>query len=373
MFIDRISIKVEGGTGGSGAEAFLRESGNPRGGPAGGDGGDGGDVILVCDPQLTTLLDLRYRSEYRATRGAHGEGSNKTGAQGRNEELRVPPGTVVADAETGEVMGELLEAKQRLIVARGGRGGRGNARFATATRQAPRHWEPGEEGASRTLELTLKLIADVGLVGKPNAGKSTFLAAVSAAQPKIADYPFTTLTPNLGVAELSDFRSFAIADIPGIIEGAHQGRGLGHQFLRHIERTRTLAILIPVDDPEPAETYRQLREELKQYSAELSRRPHCLVLTKSDLLPPGEDPPLILAEEAWSTHLVSAVAHSGLRLLLEDLWARVQKERSHSETILAHPAEPAQETTEVGRSDRVTGGAASEAEEAWWDQVDKEI
>jgi len=371
MLIDRVTIRVEGGTGGSGAEAFLRESGNPRGGPAGGDGGDGGDVVLVCDPQLTTLLDLRYRSEYRAGRGKHGEGSNKTGAQGDDEELRVPPGTLVADAETGEPLRELLDAEESWVIARGGRGGRGNARFATATRQAPRYSEPGEEGERRTVKLTLKLIADVGLVGKPNAGKSTFLAAVSAAQPKIADYPFTTLTPNLGVAELTDFRSFVIADIPGIIEGAHEGRGLGHQFLQHIERTRTLAILVSVDDPEPAETYAQLREELRHYSAELASRPHCVVLSKSDLLASGAPPPSVPAEEAWNTYLVSAVAHSGLGTLLEGLWARVRDERFRTDPA-SHFLPPVAGIRKRPQEDRTTDGKSLGTEEDWWHLVDED-
>lgn len=324
MFIDQVTIRVEGGTGGSGAEAFRRESGVPRGGPSGGDGGDGGDVVLVGDAQLGTLLDLRYRAEYRGGRGGHGEGSNKTGRRGDAVEIRVPPGTEIRDAETGERIGEILVDGERLVVGRGGRGGRGNARFATATRQAPRRWEPGAEGEARALELTLKLIADVGLVGEPNAGKSTLLAAMSAARPRVADYPFTTLSPNLGVVSLSDFRSFVMADIPGIIEGAHQGKGLGHQFLRHIERTRTLAFLVPVDDPDPGQTYRRLREELEAYGEELVQRPHCVVLSKTDLLAPGDPRPTIEAPEAWGVFAISAVAGKGLDALREALWARVR-------------------------------------------------
>ena len=230
MFVDRVTIRVEGGTGGSGAEAFRREAKNPMGGPSGGDGGDGGEVVLICDPQLSTLLDFKYRSEYQAERGGHGEGNDRAGRDGEDIELRAPPGTIVRDADTGELVGELLHDGERLVVAAGGRGGRGNAQFATPTRQAPTYWEPGKPGVVRRIELTLKLIADVGLVGKPNAGKSTFLAAVSAARPKVADYPFTTLIPNLGVVELSDFRSFVVADIPGIIQGAHEGRASATGF-----------------------------------------------------------------------------------------------------------------------------------------------
>ena len=325
MFVDYAVIHVYGGTGGSGAEAFRREKGVPRGGPSGGDGGRGGDVILRADRHLTTLLDYRYQQHYRAERGQHGQGKNRTGRDGASLVLRVPPGTVVRDADTGELLGELIEHGQELVVARGGRGGRGNAAFATHTRRAPREWEPGEEGEERRIALELKLIADVGLVGKPNAGKSTLLAAISAARPKIADYPFTTLTPNLGVVELPGSRTYVVADIPGIIEGAHEGKGLGLRFLRHIERTRTLAYLIPVDAEDPQAEYEMLRQELESYSAELATRPHCVLLTKADLLAPGQAPPRIEAPDAWGTFLISAVARRGLSELLEALWKRVQQ------------------------------------------------
>jgi len=325
MFVDRAVIHVQAGTGGSGAEAFRREKGVPRGGPAGGDGGKGGDVILVSDPQLTTLLDITRRLHYKAQRGQHGEGSNRTGRAGEPVEIRVPPGTVVRDVETSVLLGELLERGDRLLVARGGRGGRGNARFATSTHQAPRRWEPGEEGEERKIELELKLIADVGLVGQPNAGKSTLLAAISEAHPKVADYPFTTLTPNLGVVRLPDFRSFVVADIPGIIEGASEGKGLGLQFLRHIERTRTLAFLIPVDADDIQAEYDQLREEIETYSEELARTPHCVVLTKMDLLPP-EAPSLELsATDAWGVFQISSVARNGVAALLESLYAQTHQ------------------------------------------------
>lgn len=331
-FVDHAIIEVEAGTGGSGAEAFRRESGVPRGGPAGGDGGRGGDVVAVGDADLTTLLDYSYKRHYRAERGQHGEGSNRTGRSGADVELRLPPGTIIRDADTGEFLGELLEAGARVVVARGGRGGRGNARFKTATRQAPRRWEPGEEGERRRLELELKLIADVGLVGEPNAGKSTFLSVVSRARPKVADYPFTTLTPNLGVIQLKDFRSFVLADIPGIIEGAHEGKGLGHQFLRHVERTRTLALMVPLDAPDPQAEYDRLRSELARYSPVLARVPHCLVLTKADLLPPGDEPPPVDAPEAWQRFVVSSVSGRGVEELLEGLWQRVQRERRAGES-----------------------------------------
>lgn len=325
MFVDYAVIHVYAGTGGSGAEAWRREKYVPRGGPAGGNGGKGGDVILRADRQLTTLLDYRYQQHYRAERGQHGMGKNRTGRDGADLVLRVPPGTVVKDADTDEVLGELIEDGDELVVARGGRGGRGNAAFVSATRQAPTRWEPGEEGEERRIALELKLIADVGLVGQPNAGKSTFLAAVSAARPKIADYPFTTLQPNLGVVSLSGIRTFVVADIPGIIEGAHEGRGLGLQFLRHIERTRTLAYMIPLDAEDLEAEYALLRDELRAYSPELADRPHCVVLTKADLLGPDEPAPTLEAPDARGVYVISAVTGAGVPALLEDLWSHVRE------------------------------------------------
>jgi GTPase len=322
MFLDLAQIEVEAGHGGEGVVSFRRESYEPHGGPDGGDGGKGGDVVLEVDSQLSTLLDFRYRRQYRAEAGNKGQGQNKTGRSGEDLVLRVPPGTVVRDQDTGEVVGELLEPGDRVIAARGGRGGKGNAFFATATNQAPRKCQPGEEGEGRRLELELKLIADVGLVGEPNAGKSTFLASVSRATPKVADYPFTTLTPNLGVVQLTGSRTYVIADIPGIIEGAHEGKGLGLQFLRHIERTRTLALFVPADALEPQEEYEKLRSELRSYSEELAEKPHCVVFTKSDLLPPEWPDPRVDAPDAWGQFVVSSVAQRGLGELLEALWAR---------------------------------------------------
>jgi len=231
---------------------------------------------------------------------------------------------LIKDADTEVVLGELLEPGDRIVIAQGGRGGRGNVHFVTSTNQTPIRWESGWPGEERRVEVELKLIADVGLVGEPNAGKSTFLAAVSKARPKVADYPFTTLAPNLGIVELPDFRSFAMADIPGIVEGAHEGKGLGLQFLRHIERTRTLAVLVPVDAPDPARVYRELREELSSYSEELGATPHCVVLTKADLLGPEDDPPALDAPKAWGVFVVSSVARTGLSELLEALWVRLR-------------------------------------------------
>jgi GTP-binding protein len=331
MFIDRALIEVIAGTGGSGSEAFRRESGVPRGGPAGGDGGRGGDILLQADGQLTTLLDYSYRRHYKAKRGAHGEGKNKTGRSAEHLVLRVPPGTVAYDADTEEVLAELLEDGEEVVIARGGRGGRGNARFTTSTNQAPRRWEPGEEGEERRVRLELKLIADVGLVGEPNAGKSTLLASVTEARPKVADYPFTTLAPNLGVVQLSDFRSFVMADIPGIIEGAHEGKGLGHQFLRHIERTRVLLLVIPIDVDDVQAEYDRLRAELEAYSRDLAATPFLVGLSKTDLLGPDDDVPTLDADGALGVLTFSSVARADLQPLLERLWeasrAVVREER----------------------------------------------
>jgi len=342
MFLDHAVIEVVAGRGGAGAVSFRRESYVPRGGPDGGDGGKGGDVVLVADPQLWTLMDYRYRQRYAAPSGNDGQGQNRTGRSGEDLVLRVPPGTSVRDADSGEPLGELLNEGDRLVVAAGGRGGRGNASFATATNQAPRHAQPGEEGEARRIELELKLIADVGLVGEPNAGKSTLLAAISRATPKIAEYPFTTLTPNLGVAQLSDSRSFVVADIPGIIEGAHEGRGLGHEFLRHIERTRTLALLIPADAIDPQAEYDLLRRELETYSEELAGKPHCVVFSKADLLPADWPKPEVEAPEAWGQFLISAVAGRGVRELLEALWLHAQEtlERDREEADEPEPWRP---------------------------------
>lgn len=327
MFIDRAIVKVTAGTGGSGASSFARFKYKPKGGPDGGDGGRGGSIYVEGDANLATLLDYRYRTQWKAERGEHGKGKTQTGASAPDVAMPVPPGTEVRDADSGELIGEVLAAGQRLLVARGGRGGRGNARFATATHQAPREWEPGEEGQERSIELVLKLLADVGLVGEPNAGKSTLLSVISAARPRIADYPFTTLEPNLGVVGLGQGRSYVVADIPGIIEGAHEGKGLGLQFLQHVERTRVLAFLVPLDAEDPQAVLDRLRNEVRQYSAELYRKPFVVVLSKADLLPSDATPPAIHAPEAAWVSAVSAASNAGIGQLEEDLWALVRAER----------------------------------------------
>ena len=322
MFVDRVMVKVEAGTGGSGQVSFRREKYVPMGGPDGGDGGRGGDVIVRADRNLTTLLDYTYRDAWKAERGQHGEGSNRTGRSGADVVLPVPRGTVVRDANSRELLGEVLEDGDAVVVAQGGRGGKGNSFFVTATHQAPREWQPGAEGEVRTLEMELKLIADVGLVGQPNAGKSTLLSVVSAARPKIAAYPFTTLSPNLGVVPLSDHRTFVVADIPGIIEGAHQGKGLGLQFLRHIERTRLLAFLVPIDAEDWQAELDQLRAEVAAYSSELAAKPYCVVFSKLDLL--GElYVPEISAPGAFGCYAVSAPGRLGLEGLLDAWWRQL--------------------------------------------------
>ena len=330
MFVDRVLVKVEAGTGGSGQTSFRREKFAPMGGPDGGDGGRGGDVIVRGDRNLTTLLDYTYRDAWKAERGQHGEGSNRTGRSGEDIVLPVPPGTVVRDAETQEFLGEVMDDGHTILVAKGGRGGKGNSFFVTPTHQSPREWQPGEEGQARTLELELKLIADIGLVGQPNAGKSTLLSVISAARPKIADYPFTTLSPNLGVVPLSDHRSFVVADIPGIIEGASEGKGLGLRFLRHIERTRMLAFMIPIDAEDWQAELDQLRHEISSYSAELAAKPYCVVFTKLDLL--GEHyVPEIEAPGAFGKYAISAAGRMGLEVVLDAWWRELLAMRVEAE------------------------------------------
>jgi len=287
MFIDRAKIHVQGGDGGNGVTAFRREKFVPRGGPSGGDGGRGGDVILVADDSLNTLLHLRYNPSHIAPRGLHGEGSNRSGRTGEDLIVRVPVGTQIFEVTTGDLLHDLSYDGDRWLAARGGRGGFGNAHFATSTNRAPRYHQTGSKGEELDLQLELKLLADVGLVGFPNAGKSTFISTVSAARPKIADYPFTTLEPHLGVVDLGDFHTFVIADIPGLIEGAHTGAGLGDRFLRHIERTKLLLHLVDVSSVsgrEAATDYETVNHELASYNQDLATRPQFVVATKIDAL-----------------------------------------------------------------------------------------
>jgi GTP-binding protein len=340
QFIDEARVTVEGGKGGDGCVSFRREKYVPRGGPDGGDGGKGGDVILEVDSNLSTLQDYRYKTRYAAGRGTHGSGNNRTGAEGEDIVLRVPPGTIVRDAGTGELVADLTEPGQRVIVARGGRSGRGNAAFASATRRAPKHAEAGRSGERREIVMELKLLADVGLVGSPNAGKSTLLSRVSAARPKIADYPFTTLSPNLGVVSLDEERSFVMADIPGLIEGASEGKGLGIRFLRHIERTRVLCLLIDVQTADGEAEYETLIAELGAWSPELLALPRVVTWTKVDLVEPPEG---IEFPGASEVHAVSSVTGRGLRELLEALWRILQETRTRvlqegQTRVEAHPA-----------------------------------
>ncbi|MCC6347982.1 MAG: GTPase ObgE [Candidatus Eisenbacteria bacterium] len=323
MLVDHARIHAIAGKGGAGCISFRREKYVPKGGPDGGDGGHGGSVVLEVDPHVRTLLDCREAPRYRADAGRAGSGNNRTGRDGDDLVIRVPAGTVVKDADSGEVLADLVRRGERWVAARGGRGGRGNTRFATPTHQAPRRADPGEQGGERMLELELKLIADVGLVGLPNAGKSTLLSRVSRARPKIADYPFTTLEPNLGIAALDLERSFVVADLPGLIEGASAGRGLGHQFLRHVERTRVLAFLLDVGAPEPLATLEMLEREIHQYSAALAEKPRLVVLTKSDVLSPEDRAQAPARLGLPGAHLTSAHSGEGLRELLEGLWKEI--------------------------------------------------
>lgn len=324
-FIDEVKIHVKSGDGGRGCLSFRREKFIPDGGPDGGDGGRGGDIVLRVDEGLGTLLDLRYKKEYKAQRGGHGMGKNRHGKNGEDLEIRVPPGVLVYDAETGELLADLKSGDQDLIVVRGGMGGRGNARFATSTNRAPRHVQPGIEGEERWLRLELKLLADVGLLGLPNAGKSTLISAVSAARPKIADYPFTTLVPNLGVVRCGGFKTFVMADIPGLIEGASEGHGLGTRFLRHVERTDLFLHLVDLSDlqeGDPMERFALINRELARHNAELMRKPQLVVLTKIDI--PEVRDRLDAVREAFDadgipTLAISAVTGEGLKELVAEV------------------------------------------------------
>ena len=331
-FVDYVTISVRSGKGGAGAVSFRRAKYEPNGGPDGGDGGAGGSVILEGDTHLYTLLDLRYNRHHFADNGKPGSGANKQGRSGDDIVLRVPMGTVARNLETDEIIGEIVAQGQQIMLAQGGRGGKGNTFFKTSTHQTPRYSQPGEPSIELEVVLELKLLADVGLVGFPNAGKSTLVASLSAARPKIADYPFTTLEPALGVVRVEEYKSFVIADIPGIIEGASEGRGLGLQFLKHIERNAILLFVIPVTDDDPGASYRILLNELEAFNADLLRKPRMVALSKIDLLPVEDADEWITMVRAGfppNLHIVpiSAVAQKGLERLRMDLWNRLEKSK----------------------------------------------
>jgi Obg family GTPase CgtA len=342
MFIDRAKIHVQGGNGGNGVTAFRREKFVPRGGPSGGDGGRGGDVIVLADDSLNTLLHLRYNPHHTAQRGLHGEGSNRSGREGEDLVIRVPVGTQIFDAATGDLLHDLNHDGDRWLAARGGRGGFGNAHFTTSTNRAPRYHQSGSPGEELDLQLELKLLADVGLVGFPNAGKSTFISTVSAARPKIADYPFTTLEPHLGVVDLGDFRTFVIADIPGLIEGAHTGAGLGDRFLRHIERTKLLLHLVDVSSfsgRDAVSDYETVNRELASYNEELATRPQFVVATKIDAL---DEPERLesLKQKAIADQkpffAISSATGDGVRELVNAMAAKLEElsaETDSSDTV----------------------------------------
>jgi len=331
MFIDRVKIRVQGGHGGNGVTAFRREKFVPRGGPSGGDGGRGGDVWILADSSLNTLLHLRYNPEHIAERGRHGEGSNCSGREGEDRIVRVPVGTQIFDSTSGELLQDLAADGARWLAAKGGRGGFGNSHFATSTNRAPRYHQSGSEGLELELQLELKLLADVGLVGFPNAGKSTLISTISAAKPKIADYPFTTLEPHLGVVDLGDFRTFVVADVPGLIEGAHEGAGLGDRFLRHIERTKLLLHLVDVSSVsgrEPVSDYLTVNHELRAYNPELANRPQIVVATKIDAL---DEPARLeslrsqVASEGLPFYEISSVTNKGTKELVAAIAAKLDE------------------------------------------------
>lgn len=324
-FIDTATIHIKAGNGGNGHIAFRREKYVPKGGPDGGDGGDGGDVIILADRQLGTLLDLTYNRKYSAEDAQHGGRSRCTGKSGKDTIIRVPAGTIIRNKITGEQIADMDTDGQQVVVAKGGKGGRGNQHFATSTNQAPRQAEPGTEGEEATLELELKLLADVGLVGFPNVGKSTLIANISSARPKIADYHFTTLVPNLGLVRAGDFRSFTVADIPGLIEGAHEGKGLGHQFLRHVERTRVLLFLIDAQSETPDKDLKTLLNEIGSYEPTMLTKQRMVVVSRVDTLTPDERKAYEKSPFAKKNKpmFISGVTHEGLPALIEAMWSHV--------------------------------------------------
>jgi len=334
MFIDRVKIRVKGGDGGNGCVSFRREKYVPKGGPNGGDGGNGGNVIFMADDSLSTLIDFKYRNIFKAQNGKHGQGGDKTGKSGSDLIIRLPCGSIIKDLSDGKILADLTENGASCIVARGGKGGRGNAHFASSTNQAPRYAEKGTKGEEKEIEIELKLIADAGLVGLPNAGKSTLISRISAARPKIADYPFTTLEPNLGIVKYREFNSFVVADIPGLIEGAHLGKGLGIKFLKHIERTRILVFLIDASvihlKKNKKEDYEILLNELKSYDRKLLDKPRIICFSKIDTLTDQQKKSLtrnIFTEEIKHTPIlkISSVTGEGLEKLKDEIWYKLNE------------------------------------------------
>lgn len=330
-FIDEAEITVKAGDGGRGCVSFRREKYVPRGGPNGGDGGNGGSIILVVESGLSSLLDFRYKREFKAQRGQHGMGSDCHGKNGDSLALRVPVGTIIKDATTGEQLQDMSADAQEYQAVKGGRGGKGNAHFATARNQAPKFSQPGEPGEERRLKLELKLLADAGIIGFPNAGKSTLISHISAARPKVADYPFTTLVPHLGVVRCGDYKSFVVADIPGLIEGAHEGKGLGTRFLKHVERTSIFIHILdlsPDTGRDPREDYRAINEELKRYKPELAGRPAVVAFNKMDLAEAREAAPKLLKffkDKGIKVFEISAVTGKGLKELVEYAGGEIEK------------------------------------------------
>jgi GTP-binding protein len=349
MFVDEVDIHVTAGHGGRGCLAFRREKRVPRGGPSGGDGGHGGSIYITATPRLNTLINFRFHPEFDAERGRHGEGSNRTGHTGADLELHVPVGTLIFEKHGDgglDLVADLTEAGQRVLVAHGGRGGRGNAQFASSTNRAPRRTEPGEPGEEKFLRLQLKLLADVGLVGFPNAGKSTLISTISAARPKIADYPFTTLVPNLGVVTMSGDRSFVVADVPGLIEGAHRGLGLGHQFLRHLERTQVLVHVIDVSEGsnrDPVEDFTTVRRELELFRQDLASKPQIVAANKIDALSDRDRLDRLtthVRERGLEIFPISAVTRAGLPALLEAMWPHVAAAREAAVQLAVNDEQP---------------------------------
>jgi GTP-binding protein len=337
-FIDEVKIRVIAGDGGRGCVSFRREKFVPRGGPNGGNGGKGGDVIALADPQLTTLLDLRYQKQYKAGRGEHGLGKDQHGKTGADRIIKVPVGTIIRDAGTGELIGDLKEADQRVVVAVGGRGGKGNAHFVSSTHRSPRFAQPGEPGEDKDLEIELRLLADVGIIGLPNAGKSTLIAAISAVRPKIADYPFTTLVPNLGVVGYGEEKSFVVADIPGLIEGAHEGHGLGDKFLRHVTRTSLLIHLLDaakIDGGDPLADWKTINRELALFDPELGKKPQIVVANKIDLPEATKKAKLLgrkLPKNYQPLHTISAATTEGVRVLVQYVGMKLEEIKQQDET-----------------------------------------